>query len=83
MSWSEQITDARCPTAASTPRLAEYPVVNSSAASAPRQAARRASKREWTGREPTISRADPDPAPYSSTAAAAAAFTPGCWESPR
>ena len=42
-----------------------------------------ASSSEWTGREPTMSRAEPDPAPHRSSAACAAATTAGCCVSPR
>ena len=45
LSSSEQITDAHRPMVSRTPRLAAYPVVNSTAASAPRQAAVRSSSR--------------------------------------
>ena len=45
LSSSEQITDAQRPIVSITPRLAAYPVVNSTAASAPRQAAMRSSRR--------------------------------------
>ena len=63
LSSSEQITDAQRPIVSITPRLAAYPVVNSTAASAPRQAAMRSSRRLCTGRDPTMSRADPEPVP--------------------
>ena len=45
LSSSEQITDAHRPMVSSTPRLAAYPVVNSTAASVCRQAAMRSSSR--------------------------------------
>ena len=42
-----------------------------------------AASSECTGRDPTINRADPDPAPHRSSAAWAAATTSGCWVRPR
>ena len=45
LSSSEQISDAQRPMVVITPRLAAYPVVNSTAAGADRQAAMRSSKR--------------------------------------
>ena len=71
------------PKVVSTPRLVANPVGNSTARAAPFHAASSASSSAWIGREPTMSRAAPDPAPQRSIASWAAAITAGCWVSPR
>ena len=67
----------------STPRFAANPVGKRSAASVSFQAASSLSSSRWTGREPTINRAEPEPVPQRSSASAAALTTAGCCDSPR
>ena len=82
-SSSESTVTPGPPTTDSTPRLAAKPVANSAARSWPFQSANSSSSSRWTGRPPTMRRAEPLPAPDRSRAAWAAAITAGCWVRPR
>ncbi len=66
-----------------TPRFVANPVGNSAAAGIDFHSASSRSRSAWTGRAPTMRRADPAPAPQRSSASCAAAMTAGCALSPR
>ena len=83
LSSSEHTSTSRAPKVVSTPRLAANPVGNSTARSVPFHSASARSSSPCTGREPTMSRADPEPAPQRSSASCAAATTAGCCVKPR
>ncbi len=83
LSSSETISTSSEPKVVRTPRFAAKPVGNSTARSAPFHDASSSSSSVWTGREPTMRRAEPEPAPQRSSAACAAATTARCWVSPR
>ena len=78
LAWPETSTKvaSRGPTRVEiTPRLTEYPVVNTRPASAPSQSHSSSSSSWWRGRVPFISRLPVHPVPYCSTASTAARFT--------
>ena len=74
---------AAAATAVTTPRLAAYPVGNSTARSVPFQSASSASSSAWTGRLPTTRREAPEPLPPWRVASTAASMTAGCAVRPR
>ncbi len=83
LSSSEQISTSSSANVVITPRFAAKPVGNRTADSLCFQSASAASSSVWTGRLPTMSRAEPAPAPQRSSASCAAATTAGCWVRPR
>ena len=82
-SSSENTVTPAVPNVVSTPRFAAKPVGNRALRSVPFHAASSRSSSEWIGRDPTISRAEPEPVPQRSSASCAAAMTVGCEVSPR
>ena len=82
-SSSEHMSTPGAPNVVRTPRFVANPVGKSTARSVPFQSASAVSRSACTGREPTIRRAEPDPAPHRSSAACAAATTSECWVRPR